>query len=158
MYYRMMHRASALALLLLAGCGGGGGAAAGAGGAAGASAGGAGPSSGAAASEPAAAPAPEACPGAYREYVRAWAVWFYTELEDPETSKAVTEEFVKELPSRSALADMRMVAEELRYEPGFDFWFVALTATERAIDACGESAPAPATAARALAVEGEQPG
>lgn len=93
----------------------------------------------------AAAPAPAAgdCAGAYREYARAWTVWFNAELDDPETSQVVTEEFIKELPSRSALDDMRVAAEELRFEPGFDFWFVALTATARAIDACGEGAPAP---------------
>jgi len=146
---RLTPLAPALALLIAA-CGGGGAGAragAGAGASAGADAGaGQGASAGAEAGARAAAeagPVTEECRTAYAEYVRTWRRWFDAELEDADATAALIAEFGRELPMRSALDEMRDVAEELKYEPGFDLWFMALTATERAIDRCGEGAPRP---------------
>lgn len=85
------------------------------------------------------------CRSAYDEYVRAWNAWFTTAIEDAETRAAVLAAFEDELPNRSALAEMRVTAEDLRYEPGFELWIRALTATEHAIDGCGEGVARPAT-------------
>jgi hypothetical protein len=92
-------------------------------------------------SAPAAPPTP-ACRRAYREYVRTWGNWFAAEL-GAGTAAEIVAEFGQELPTRAALAEMREVADGLRYEPGFDLWFAALTATERAIEICGEGAARP---------------
>ena len=83
-------------------------------------------------------PATAECKTSYGSYITAWNDWFTNELEDKETQEAVMEQFAMELPTQSALDEMRAVAEELRYEPGFDLWLRALTATEGAIASCGE--------------------
>lgn len=90
-----------------------------------------------------AAPATAECKTSYAKYVTAWNDWFTNELEDKETQEAVMEQFAMELPTQSALDEMRAVAEELRYEPGFDLWLRALTASEGAIELCGEGAARP---------------
>lgn len=91
----------------------------------------------------AAAGAPsDACRKAYDGYVAAWSDWFDTEL-DSDAQAAIIAEFGQELPRRAALEEMRVTADELRYEPGFELWIRALTATEEAIDSCGEGAPRP---------------
>jgi hypothetical protein len=93
------------------------------------------------------APAPagepsEACRAAYAQYISAWSDWFDTEL-DSDAQAAIIAEFGQELPRRAALEEMRVTADELRYEPGFELWIRALTATEEAIDRCGEGAARP---------------
>jgi hypothetical protein len=93
------------------------------------------------------APAPageptEACRAAYGQYVSAWSDWFDTEL-DSDAQAAIIAEFGQELPRRAALEEMRVTADELRYEPGFELWIRALTATEEAIERCGEGAARP---------------
>lgn len=88
-------------------------------------------------------PVTPACRAAYADYERAWTNWFDANLDDTDSAAEIIAEFGQELPMRSALAQMRETADALRYEPGFDLWFVALTATERAIDLCGEGAPRP---------------
>ena len=90
----------------------------------------------------AAAPASAECRTAYAGYVKAWSDWFDAEL-DSDAQAAIIAEFGQELPHRSALEEMRETADELRYEPGFELWIRALTATEEAIDRCGEGAPRP---------------
>ena len=100
-------------------------------------------------SAPASTPTPPrpvtpACRAAYADYERAWKNWFDANLDDTDSAAEIIAEFGQELPMRSSLAQMRETADALRYEPGFDRWFVALTATERAIDLCGEGAPRPA--------------
>ena len=99
------------------------------------------------ASEKRSAPAPtgpvsQECRTAYAGYVSAWSDWFDTEL-DSDAQAAIIAEFGQELPRRAALEEMRATADELRYEPGFELWIRALTATEDAIDKCGEGAPRP---------------
>ena len=89
-----------------------------------------------------AAPASAECRTAYAGYVKAWSDWFDAEL-DSDAQAAIIAEFGQELPHRSALDEMRETADELRYEPGFELWIRALTATEEAIDRCGEGAPRP---------------
>jgi len=84
----------------------------------------------------------EACRKAYAGYVAAWSDWFDTEL-DSDAQAAIIAEFGQELPRRAALEEMRVTADDLRYEPGFELWIRALTATEEAIDSCGEGAPRP---------------
>ena len=84
----------------------------------------------------------EACRTAYAGYVAAWSDWFDTEL-DSDAQAAIIAEFGQELPRRAALEEMRATADELRYEPGFELWIRALTATEEAIESCGEGAPRP---------------
>ena len=84
----------------------------------------------------------DACRKAYDGYVAAWSDWFDTEL-DSDAQAAIIAEFGQELPRRAALEEMRVTADELRYEPGFELWIRALTATEEAIDSCGEGAPRP---------------
>ncbi|HEU5061136.1 MAG TPA: hypothetical protein VFU21_31615 [Kofleriaceae bacterium] len=84
----------------------------------------------------------EACRTAYAGYVAAWSDWFDTEL-DSDAQAAIIAEFGEELPRRAALEEMRVTADELRYEPGFELWIRALTATEEAIEHCGEGAPRP---------------
>lgn len=91
---------------------------------------------------PAAAPASADCRTAYDGYVKAWSDWFDAEL-DSDAQAAIIAEFGQELPHRSALDEMRETADALRYEPGFELWIRALTATEEAIDLCGEGAPRP---------------
>ena len=88
-------------------------------------------------------PATAECKTSYGGYITAWNDWFTNELEDKETQEAVMEQFAMELPTQSALDEMRAVAEELRYEPGFDLWLRALTATEGAIETCGEGRARP---------------
>ena len=88
-------------------------------------------------------PATAECKTSYGAYITAWNDWFTNELEDKETQEAVMEQFAMELPTQSALDEMRAVAEELRYEPGFDLWLRALTATESAIERCGEGRAKP---------------
>ena len=83
-----------------------------------------------------------ACRTAYAGYIAAWSDWFDTEL-DSDAQAAIIAEFGQELPRRAALEEMRVTADELRYEPGFELWIRALTATEEAIDSCGEGAPRP---------------
>jgi hypothetical protein len=90
-----------------------------------------------------AGPATAECKTSYGSYITAWNDWFTNELEDKETQEAVMEQFAMELPTQSALDEMRAVAEELRYEPGFDLWLRALTATEGAIVQCGEGRTRP---------------
>lgn len=90
-----------------------------------------------------AGPATAECKTSYTSYITAWNDWFTNELEDKETQEAVMEQFAMELPTQSALDEMRAVAEELRYEPGFDLWLRALTATESAIERCGEGRARP---------------
>jgi hypothetical protein len=90
-----------------------------------------------------AGPAGDQCRTDYAEYVDAWSDWFDSEL-DSDAQAAIIAEFGQELPRRAALDEMRETADELRYEPGFELWIRALTATERAIDSCGEGAPRPA--------------
>ncbi|HUS67381.1 MAG TPA: hypothetical protein VMZ28_22745 [Kofleriaceae bacterium] len=90
-----------------------------------------------------AGPATAECKTSYGSYITAWNDWFTNELEDKETQEAVMEQFAMELPTQSALDEMRAVAEELRYEPGFDLWLRALTATEGAIESCGEGRTRP---------------
>lgn len=93
--------------------------------------------------QPAAAGEPsEACRTAYAGYVAAWSDWFDAEL-DSDAQAAIIAEFGQELPRRAALEEMRATADELRYEPGFELWIRALTATEEAIASCGEGAPRP---------------
>ena len=84
----------------------------------------------------------DACRKAYQGYVSAWSDWFDTEL-DSDAQAAIIAEFGQELPRRAALEEMRVTADELRYEPGFELWIRALTATEEAIESCGEGAPRP---------------
>ncbi len=84
----------------------------------------------------------DACREAYQGYVAAWSDWFDTEL-DSDAQAAIIAEFGQELPRRAALEEMRVTADELRYEPGFELWIRALTATEEAIESCGEGAPRP---------------
>ena len=93
-------------------------------------------------SEKRTAPAGEACRAAYAQYVSAWSDWFDTEL-DSDAQAAIIAEFGQELPHRAALEEMRVTADELRYEPGFELWIRALTATEEAIERCGEGAARP---------------
>jgi len=109
------------------------------------------PAGGSAASEPGegrkspaapAGPVTEACRTAYAGYISAWSDWFDAEL-DSDAQAAIIAEFGQELPRRAALEEMRATADELRYEPGFELWIRALTATEEAIDSCGEGAPRP---------------
>jgi hypothetical protein len=83
------------------------------------------------------------CRAAYYEYVAAWSAWFDAELEDSEAQAAIIAEFGQELPRSAALEEMREVAEELRYDPGFELWIRALGATQSAIERCGEGAPRP---------------
>lgn len=89
-----------------------------------------------------AGPVTEACRTAYAAYVSAWSDWFDAEL-DSDAQAAIIAEFGQELPRRAALEEMRVTADELRYEPGFELWIRALSATEEAIDSCGEGAPRP---------------
>jgi hypothetical protein len=88
------------------------------------------------------APAGPECRAAYDAYVAAWSDWFDAEL-DSDAQAAIIAEFGQELPRRAALEEMRATADELRYEPGFELWIRALTATEEAIERCGEGAPRP---------------
>jgi hypothetical protein len=91
---------------------------------------------------PSAGPVSEDCRRAYDGYVKAWGDWFDAEL-DSDAQAALIAEFGQELPRRAALEEMRETADELRYEPGFELWIRALTATEDAIESCGEGAPRP---------------
>lgn len=91
---------------------------------------------------PAAGPVSQECREAYAGYVSAWSDWFDAEL-DSDAQAAIIAEFGQELPRRAALDEMRATADELRYEPGFELWIRALTATEEAIASCGEGAARP---------------